>query len=93
MIRLSRKSLSALALVAGLGLAGAAVAAVNARAVIESREANFKTMGRSMKAITDGLKADSPNMSAIASNAATIRGLAPKVSTWFPLHYKPKGGK
>jgi cytochrome c556 len=92
MIRLSRKSLSALALVAGLGLAGAAVAAVNARAVIESREANFKTMGRSMKAITDGLKADSPNMSAIASNAATIRGLAPKVSTWFPKGTGPESG-
>jgi cytochrome c556 len=45
-----------------------------------------------MKAITDGLKADSPNMSAIASNAATIRGLAPKVSTWFPKGTGPESG-
>jgi cytochrome c556 len=31
-------------------------------------------------------------MSAIASNAATIRGLAPKVSTWFPKGTGPESG-
>jgi cytochrome c556 len=92
MIRLSRKSLTALALVTGLGLAGAAVAAVNARAVIEAREANFKTIGKSMKAINDGLRADAPDMAAIAGNAATIRGLAPKISTWFPKGTGPESG-
>lgn len=92
MIRPSRKSVIALALITGLGFAGAAVAAVNAKAVIEAREANFKTLGKSMKAITDGLKADSPDMAAIAANAATIRGLAPKISAWFPKGTGPGAG-
>ena len=44
-MRTPRKSLTVMALVAGLCLAGGAVAAVNAKSVIEAREANFKTMG------------------------------------------------
>ena len=92
MIRASRKSITVAALAAGLCLAGGAVAAVNAKAVIEAREANFKTFGKSMKTMNDNLKSDSPDLAVIASNAATIRGLAPKVSTWFPKGTGPESG-
>jgi cytochrome c556 len=92
MIRASRKSITIAALAAGLCLAGGAVAAVNAKAVIEAREANFKTFGKSMKTMNDNLKSDSPDLAVIASNAATIRGLAPKVSTWFPKGTGPESG-
>lgn len=92
MIRASRKSLTLMALAAGLCLAGGAVAAVNAKAVIEAREANFKTFGKSMKTMNDNLKSDSPDLAVIASNAATIRGLAPKITTWFPKGTGPESG-
>ena len=92
MIRASRNSLTLMALAAGLCLAGGAVAAVNAKAVIEAREANFKTFGKSMKTMNDNLKSDSPDLAVIASNAATIRGLAPKVTTWFPKGTGPESG-
>lgn len=92
MIRATRKSLTLMALAAGLCLAGGAVAAVNAKAVIEAREANFKTFGKSMKTMNDNLKSDSPDLAVIASNAATIRGLAPKVTTWFPKGTGPESG-
>lgn len=78
---------------AALALAGgAAVAAVNAKAVIETREGNFKSMGKAMKAMNEGLRADAPDMSAIASNAAVIRGFAPKIATWFPKGTGPESG-
>jgi len=92
MIRASRKSLTVMVLAAGLCLAGGTVAAVNAKAVIAAREANFKTFGKSMKAINDSLKSDAPDLAAIASNAAAIRGLAPKVVTWFPKGTGPESG-
>lgn len=92
MIRASRKSLTVAALAAGLCLAGGAVAAVNAKAVIEAREANFKTFGKSMKTMNDSLKSDSPDLAVIASNAAAIRALAPKVTTWFPKGTGPGAG-
>ena len=89
----SRRLLSAAVCAAALALAGgAALAAVNAKAVIETREANFKSMGKAMKAMNDGLKADTPDMAAIAANAATIRGFAPKISTWFPKGTGPEAG-
>jgi cytochrome c556 len=89
----SRRLLSAAVCAAALALAGgAALAAVNAKAVIETRESNFKTMGKAMKAMNDGLKADAPDMAAIAANAATIRGFAPKISTWFPKGTGPEAG-
>ncbi len=90
---LSPRALSAAFLTVSLVLGGgAALAAVNAKSVTESRQANFKTMGKSMKAMTDGLKAGSPDMTAIAANAATLRGLAPKISTWFPKGTGPESG-
>ena len=92
MMRTPRKSLTVMALVAGVCLAGGAVAAVNAKSVIEAREANFKTMGKAMKTMNDGLKADTPDLSAIAANAAAIRGLAPKITTWFPKGTGPESG-
>ncbi|MFZ4066858.1 MAG: c-type cytochrome [Phenylobacterium sp.] len=89
----SRRLLSAAVCAAAVALAGgAALAAVNAKAVIETREANFKSMGKAMKAMNDGLKADTPDMAAIAANAATIRSLAPKISTWFPKGTGPEAG-
>ncbi|MCA3721471.1 cytochrome c [Phenylobacterium sp.] len=92
MIRLNRNSLIAVAVVASLGLGGAAVAAVNAKSVIETRQNNFKTIGRSMKEINDNLRSSSPNMAAVASNAAVIRGLAPRVESWFPRGTGPEAG-
>lgn len=90
---LSRRLLSAAVCAAALALAGgAALAAVNAKAVIETRESNFKSMGKAMKAMNDGLKADTPDMAAIAANAATIRGLAPKITSWFPKGTGPEAG-
>jgi len=90
---LSRSLLSAAVCAAALAMAGgAALAAVNAKAVIETRQANFKDMGKAMKTMNDGLKADTPDMAAIAANAATIRGLAPKITTWFPKGTGPEAG-
>ena len=45
-----------------------------------------------MKTMNDNLKSDSPDLAVIASNAATIRGLAPKVTTWFPKGTGPESG-
>lgn len=89
----SRRLLSAAVCAAALALAGgAALAAVNAKAVIETRESNFKSMGKAMKAMNEGLKAEAPDMAAITANASTIRGFAPKISTWFPKGTGPEAG-
>jgi cytochrome c556 len=89
----SRRLLSAAVCAAALALAGgAALAAVNAKTVIETRQTNLKSMGKAMKAMNEGLKADAPDMAAIAANAATIRGFAPKITTWFPKGTGPEAG-
>lgn len=89
----SSRLISAAVCAAALALGGgAALAAVNAKSVIETREANFKSMGKAMKGMNDGLKADSPDMADIAANAAIIRGFAPKISTWFPKGTGPESG-
>ncbi|QMW23002.1 c-type cytochrome [Sandaracinobacteroides saxicola] len=52
--------------------------------VIEARQANFKAMGRAMKAMGDEFRGGSPDIAVFRTNAATLNRLAPDLPKWFP---------
>ena len=53
------------AVVIALGSYGALAAAPNIVAAIKARQANYKEIGGSFKAINDELKSDSPDMNSV----------------------------
>ena len=77
-------SLSAV-LAIGLGIAGTAVAAVNAQKVIDARQAGFKQLGGAFKLMGDQFKADTPDTKIIAAQAKVMKDLARKLPHWFPV--------
>jgi len=79
---MNRKTLIVAALAAGLSVT-AAWAATPAETV-KARQANFKKMGRSMKAVSDQLKQSSPDVGVIRTNAAIMVDVAGKVRHAFP---------
>ena len=85
------------ALAAGIGLAALAggatlaSAAGPAEATIQARQANFKTIGRSVKAIKDSLSG-SPDKAKIAAAAKTIAATGRKQAKLFPAGTGPSSG-
>jgi cytochrome c556 len=65
------------------GLATAALSA-DAKATIETRQANMKKFGAAMKGVNDELKKDAPDLSVVKTNAAAVQDLAAKEPSWFP---------
>ena len=58
----------------------------------DARHESFEEIGDAFKAITDQLKAKSPDIAALRSAAGTINALAPKVETWFLAGSGPQDG-
>ncbi|MDE2403697.1 MAG: cytochrome c [Sphingomonadales bacterium] len=77
--------------IGALAFGGAALAA-SASTTIQARQANFKQLGKGMKAVMTELKADAPNVDAIKAGAALIDGAAPKVAGFFPKGTGPEAG-
>lgn len=90
---MSLKSISSAAVVA---LAAASIAAVAVAATpaetIKERQANYKKMGKAMKAMLDENKKPAPDLAVYKASAATIDELAPKVPSWFPAGTGPEAG-
>jgi cytochrome c556 len=76
-------SMTAALVLATASFAGAALAA-SASDTITARKANFKVMGKGMKAVSEQLKGASPDLAVIRAAAADIAGAAPKVGGFFP---------
>lgn len=55
-----------------------------ALAMMKTRHDNYEKIGDAMKVLSRELKGDSPNLTAVRSNADTIATLAPQVKDWFP---------
>ena len=64
-----------------------------ALALMKERHENYEKIGDAMKVIGRELKAESPDLAQVRSNAATIADLAPKVPSWFPAGTGPDVGK
>lgn len=80
-------------LISGLvaAVATAAVAATPAQ-LIAARQAHYKEIGKSFKAIMDELHKDSPDVAVIRPAAHTIATLTPQIPTWFPAGTGPEAG-
>lgn len=63
---------------------GDAVAAADEPAVIDERQANFKAIGKSFKAIRTQLEEGNPDMGAIMTAATDLNAAALKVEGYFP---------
>jgi len=86
MLRNARRGLGlGLALCASVALSGAALAQGDAaEKAVSARQAGFKQIGSSFKAINDELKRGKPDMGAVATAAGRLQGHAAQVPTWFP---------
>jgi cytochrome c556 len=85
----STKLVVAVAGVLGCGIAAYAAAPAD---TIAARQANFKQMGKGMKAISEQLKAPAPAGDAIKAGAAAIDQAAGKVYGYFPAGTGPQPG-
>ncbi len=61
--------------------------------LMEQRHKDYEKIGGAMRSISKQLKADSPDLAQVRRGAATIAGLAPQVSDWFPAGTGPDVGK
>lgn len=81
----------ALAIAAGLATAAGGALAQGAMVqAVKDRQAHFKQQGRAFKGILDELKKEAPDKTLIATNAATLKGLAAQLPTWFPKGSGPE---
>jgi cytochrome c556 len=84
------------ALVLGCVLAVPAVAlsfaGADIKTVIETRQQNYKSIGKAFKGINDELKKDAPDTAAIKAEADTMDRLAAQIPTWFPKGSGPEAG-
>jgi len=78
------------ALALGLLTLGGTALAASASDTIAARHANFKQMGKGMKAVMGQLKSDAPAIDAIRAGAAMIDAAAPKVAAGFPKGTGPE---
>ncbi len=81
----------AIALVLALGATGA-LAASAAENAIATRQAGYKKIGASFKAISDELKKSSPDAKVIAANAQVVNAQSAQVPKWFPKGSGPEAG-
>lgn len=75
-----------------LGLSALAAGAAAPAQTIQARVANFKTMGKSMKAIGDQLRTPAPDFGVIKANAKIISDASTKVGGYFPRGTGPESG-
>ncbi len=61
--------------------------------LMHERHEGMEDIGDAFKVLGREVKAGSPNLAKVRSSAATIAGLAPKVSSWFPPGTGPDVGK
>lgn len=59
---------------------------------IETRQAQLKKMGKAFKAISDQLKADSPDLAQIQAATAIVPKEATGMAEWFPEGTGPESG-
>lgn len=64
----------------------------SAAAVVTSRQAGFKDIGRSAKILTVGARQSAPNMAQIAVETARVAALANQSAKWFPRGSGPSSG-
>ena len=77
-----------------LGSSGLALAQApkGAAEVVPFRQQQMKSLGGAFKAVTDELKASTPNLDTIRTNAQTMQKLAADIPTWFPAGTGPETG-
>ncbi len=56
------------------------------------RQEHFHGLGKAFKSLGDELKRDKPDIAKIRQNAATIKGDAGQLRTWFPAGSGPQDG-
>lgn len=59
---------------------------------LSARQAHFKELGATFKAITDELRKAAPDKASAATNAAKLKALAADLPTWFPKGSGPETG-
>jgi cytochrome c556 len=64
-----------------------------ALALMKERHEHYEKIGDSMKVISRELKGDSPDLTVLRREAASIAELAPQVPDWFPEGTGPDVGK
>ncbi len=89
MMRISK--LVKMAAAAALGISAIAYAATPAQTIV-ARQANFKSIGKAMKGMSDELKKEAPSIKVLRANSATLAGLSGKLPTWFPAKSGPEAG-
>lgn len=62
------------------------------KAQIEARQAQLKNIGKAFKAISDQLKADSPDVAIIQAATAVVPKEAAGMVDWFPAGTGPESG-
>lgn len=73
-------------------MSGVALAAMTPQQQIEARQAGFKKIGGTFKALNDQLKSPAPDKAQIAALATQLKGLTPAIPTWFPPGTGPEAG-
>jgi cytochrome c556 len=56
------------------------------------RHEHFEALGKAFKRLGDELKKDAPDLAGVKQNAATIKGAAGQLKTWFPAGSGPQDG-
>ncbi|MDP9055741.1 MAG: cytochrome c [Pseudomonadota bacterium] len=85
-------SIKLTALAAGLLCCGIAAYAATPTEIVAARQANFKQMGKGMKAIREQMISPTPAFDAIKAGAAAIDQSAGKVAGYFPQGSGPQAG-
>ena len=89
---MNRKTIAITAAILGLTSASFVAVAASPAKTIETREANFKVMGKAMKGMFDQFKTPAPDMAVIKASAAALSQAAPKVAGHFPKGSGPESG-
>ncbi len=95
-----RTTMTALMLIAGLGLAGgAALAADTAPApttpgakAVAIRQAHYKDLNGAFRTLNVELRKDAPDKAVLATSAGQMRDLAAALPSWFPKGSGPEAG-
>jgi cytochrome c556 len=64
-----------------------------ALALMKQRHDNYEKIGDAMKAVTEQLRGDSPDLAQVRQHAGAIAQLAPQVRSWFPAGTGPDVGR
>lgn len=86
---ISARMATVMACLLGCGIAAYAAAPGD---TIAARQANFKQMGKGMKAVSEQVKSPNPDIAAIRAGAAAIDQAAGKVAGYFPQGSGPQAG-